>query len=47
MLVQIGGRERTAADFGALLQGAGLSLQRIIVPTESPLFPLRLVEASL
>jgi len=47
MLVQIGGRERTAAEFGALLQSAGLRLQRIIVPSESPLFPLRLVEASL
>jgi len=29
------------------LQSAGLRLQRIIVPSESPLFPLRLVEASL
>ncbi len=47
MLVQIGGRERTEAELRALLQGAGLQLQRIIVPTESPLFPLRLVEAAL
>ena len=46
MLVQIGGRERTAAEFGALLQSAGLKLQRIIMPTDSPLFPLRLLEAS-
>ncbi len=47
MLVQIGGRERTAAEFSALFESAGLRLQRIITPTESPLFPLRLVEASL
>lgn len=47
MLVQIGGRERTATEFRTLLQNAGLQMQRIIVPTESPMFPLRLVEASL
>lgn len=47
MLVQIGGQERTAGELSALLQGAGLQMQRIIMPTESPLFPLRLVEASL
>lgn len=47
MLVQIGGRERTAAEFETLLQNAGLTMLRIIVPGESPLFPLRLIEASL
>ena len=47
MLVQIGGRERTTAELRALLQNAGLQMQRIIVPTESPMFPLRLVEAAL
>ncbi len=47
MLVQIGGRERTAAELRALIQNAGLQMQRIIVPTESPMFPLRLVEAAL
>lgn len=47
MLVQIGGRERTAPEFSALLEDAGLKLQRIIVPTEAPMFPLRLVEAAL
>ncbi|MBK9093945.1 MAG: hypothetical protein IPM84_14470 [Anaerolineae bacterium] len=47
MLVQIGGRERTAEEFRALLANAGLQMQRIIVPTESPMFPLRLVEAAL
>lgn len=47
MLVQIGGQERTAEEFRILLGNAGLQLQRIIVPTESPLFPLRLIEASL
>jgi hypothetical protein len=47
MLVQIGGRERTEAELRALLAGAGLKLRRVIVPAESPLFPLRLVEASL
>lgn len=46
MLVQIGGRERTEAELRGLLQGAGLKLRRVIVPTESPLFPLRLVEAT-
>ena len=47
MLVQIGGRERTASEFSALLENAGLHLQRIITPTESPLSPLRLIEASM
>lgn len=47
MLVQIGGRERTAPEFSALLENAGLKLQRIIVPTESPMFTLRLLEATL
>lgn len=47
MLVQIGGRERTATEFRTLLQNAGLQMRRVIVPTESPMFPLRLVEATL
>ena len=47
MLVQIGGRERTNAELRNLLADAGLHMRRVIVPTESPLFPLRLVEASL
>ncbi len=47
MLVQIGGRERTEAELRSLLADAGLQMQRIIVPTESPMFPLRLVETSL
>ena len=47
MLVQIGGRERTEAELRALLEAAGLQMRRVIVPTESPMFPLRLVEASL
>lgn len=47
MLVQIGGRERTEAEMRALLEGAGLQMRRVIVPGQSPLFPLRLVEASL
>jgi hypothetical protein len=47
MLVQIGGRERTEAELRALLADAGLQMRRVIIPTESPLFPLRLVEASL
>jgi hypothetical protein len=44
---QIGDRERTATEMRSLLAGAGLQMCRVIVPTESPLFPLRLVEASL
>ena len=35
MLLQLGGRERTAAEFGALLRAARLRLSRI-VPTGSP-----------
>lgn len=46
MLQQIGGRERTEPEMRALLGSAGMRLRRVIVPTESPLFPLRLVEAS-
>lgn len=45
MLVQIGGRERTEAELRARLDRAGLHMHRVIVPTESPMFPLRLVEA--
>lgn len=47
MLQQIGGRERTAPEMRSLLAEAGLQMRRVIVPSESPLFPLRLVEASL
>jgi hypothetical protein len=47
MLQQIGGRERTATEMRSLLAGSGLQMRHVIVPTESPLFPLRLVEASL
>lgn len=47
MLVQIGGRERTEPELRALLERAGLQLRHVIIPTESPMFPLRLVEASL
>jgi hypothetical protein len=47
MLVQIGGRERTEPELRTLLESAGLKLRRVIVPTESPLFPLRLAEATL
>lgn len=47
MLQQIGGRERTAEEMRSLLANAGLQMRRVIIPTESPLFPLRLVEASL
>lgn len=47
MLVQIGGQERTEAELRALLESAGLHMRRVIVATESPVFPLRLVEASL
>ncbi len=46
MLVQIGGRERTATGVSHLAPKRRLQMQRIIVPTESPM-PLRLVEASL
>lgn len=46
MLTQIGGRERTAEEMRSLLADAGLQMCRVIVPTESPLFPLCLVEAS-
>jgi hypothetical protein len=46
MLVQIGGRERTEPELRALLESAGLQLRRVIIPTESPMFPLRLVEAT-
>lgn len=47
MLQQIGGRERSAAEMRSLLADAGLQMRRVIVPTGSPMFPLRLVEASL
>lgn len=47
MLQQIGGRERTAEEMRSLLADAGLQMRRVIVPTESPVFPLRLVEATL
>ncbi|MBE2235674.1 MAG: hypothetical protein IAE85_19435 [Anaerolinea sp.] len=47
MLQQIGGRERTAEEMRSLLADAGLQMRRVIVPTESPVFPLRLVEAAL
>ena len=47
MLQQIGGRKRTEAEMRSLLAHAGLQMRRVIVPTESPVFPLRLVEASL
>ncbi len=46
MQVMLQGRERTAAEFGALLQNAGLQLLRVI-PTPSPIIPLRIIEASL
>jgi hypothetical protein len=36
MMVMLDGRERTAAEFAALLAAAGLDLARII-PTRSPL----------
>jgi hypothetical protein len=35
MLVLLGGRERTEAEYGALLAAAGLDLRRT-VPTASP-----------
>ena len=35
MLVLLGGRERTAAEYGQLLQAAGFQLERVI-PTHSP-----------
>jgi hypothetical protein len=41
MLVVVGGRERTAPEYGTLLKASGFSLTRI-VPTESP---LSLIEA--
>lgn len=47
MLQQIGGRERTEAEMRSLLADAGLQMRRVIVPTGSPMFPLRLVEAGL
>ena len=34
MLVNLGGRERTEEEFGALFHGAGLRLTRVI-PTDS------------
>jgi hypothetical protein len=36
MLVCVGGRERTKAEYRTLLRGAGFELQDV-VPTESPL----------
>ena len=47
MLVQIGGCEHTEAELRSLLADAGLQMRRVIVPTESPMFPLRPVEAAL
>ena len=35
MLVVLGGRERTAEEFGDLFQAAGFRLERVI-PTHSP-----------
>ena len=35
MLVMVGGKERTEAEYGALLQRAGFRLERII-PTPTP-----------
>jgi len=40
-------RGRETAQTGAGEPDAGLQMRRVIVPTESPMFPLRLVEASL
>jgi hypothetical protein len=39
MLIGAGGRERARAEFGKLLERAGLKLQKII-PTESALYIL-------
>jgi hypothetical protein len=39
MLIGVGGRERTQAEFEKLLERAGLKLQKII-PTESALYIL-------
>lgn len=46
MQVVLNGRERTEAEFSVLLQNAGLQLLRVI-PTASPMIPLRIIEASL
>jgi hypothetical protein len=46
MQVVLNGRERTAAEFSTLLQNAGLQLFRVI-PTASPMIPLRIIEAAL
>jgi hypothetical protein len=46
MQVVLQGRERTEAEFSTLLQNAGMELLRII-PTASPVIPLRIIEASL
>ena len=43
MQVILGGKERTESEFSALLQGAGMKLNRII-PTKSP---MKIIEASL
>ena len=43
MQVILGGKERTESEFSALLQGAGIRLNRII-PTKSP---TKIIEASL
>jgi hypothetical protein len=40
------GRERTAAEFKSLLESTGLQLLHVI-PTASPMIPLRMIEASL
>ena len=42
MQVMLGGKERTESEFSALLQKAGLKLNRII-PTKSP---MKIIEAS-
>jgi hypothetical protein len=46
MLINVGGRERTQAEFEKLLQRAGLRLQKII-PTESALYILEATPARL
>jgi hypothetical protein len=43
--VQLGGRERTAEEFSILLQSSGLQLLHIL-PTASPVIPLKIIEAS-
>jgi hypothetical protein len=45
MQVVLQGRERTEVEFSALLHNAGMKLLRII-PTASPMLPLRIIEAA-